>query len=889
MEKISIRIDDKDILTPKGATILEAALANNIYIPYLCYHPDLKPAGSCRICLVEMDDGKLASSCTTPVKDGMVIKTKSPKLEKVRRPIIEMIMANHHMDCRNCLKKGQCVLQRIRAYMKIDKKSVECLRLPKEELPVDDSNPFFIRDHNKCVLCGICVRTCREIQRLSAIDFAGRGDKTKIATFGDKPIAQSACVSCGECVIRCPVGALVLKKPQRPALEIQTICPHCAVGCGIFIGIRDNKIVNVRGDKDNPSNNGYLCVKGRFGLSFVHSPDRLTTPLIRQGKGNPPKSTLTPLYKRGNDGDFKGGQGGFVEVSWDESLDMLAKKLKKFKGQEFAIVASTRCTNEENYIVQKFARVVMGSNNIDTSVRLCHGPSIAALNETVGLNPPSPPFSKGGQGGFLSNIEEAACILVAGANITCSQPVLGLKVKKAIDNGAKLIVINPKEIDLCRFADIWLKPYPGTDLALIMGICKVIFDEEMYDTSFIEKHCDKFEDFKDSLDDFTSGRVERITGVPRDSIEEAAKVFAANKPAFTLWSDGITQYSQGTNNVLSLINLSLLAGNTSLDSLWGQNNALGACETGCLPDFYPGFQPVADSDVRKKFESVWGAGLNPKSGLTLTEVINEILDGKIKALYIIGSDIALSMAPSKKVEKALKKLKLVVLQDSFMNETARFAHFIFPAASFAEKDGTFTNIERRIQRINKALEPAGNAWPDWKIICELAKRLGGSGFDFITPEEIMSEISYVTTAIPDTKERFSFTPLQYKPPAEVTDIDYPLILTAERNLCSCSFLSGKVDGFDILKGNKDLVYINPKDSSDFEIEDEQDIKIISRNGKLKGTARLTNLVPAGLVAMELGEERMNQLVNPALDPVSKTPEIKICAVRIEPLRGKRHE
>src|SRR4030065_397522 len=415
MEKIPVIINDQDILAQKGATILKAALANNIYIPHLCYHPDLKPAGSCRVCLVEMDDGKLASSCTTPVKDGMVIKTKSPKLEKVRRPIIEMIMANHHMDCRNCLKKGQCVLQRIRAHMKIDKKSVECLRLPKEELPVDDSNPFFIRDHNKCVLCGICVRTCREIQRLSAIDFAGRGDKTKIATFCDKPIAQSACVSCGECVIRCPVGALVLKKPQRPALEIKTICPHCAGGCGIFIGIHANKIVNVRGDKDNPSNNGYLCVKGRFGLSFVDSPDRLKNPLVRTAKK---QSAL-------GSGQSKTKSKNFEEITWEKALDMVAKKLRKFKGEEFAIVASTKCTNEENYIAQKFARVVMGSNNIDTSVRLCHGPSIAALHSinsslwqrSVRLD------SEGDKGDFKDEIEKASCILIAGANITHSHPV----------------------------------------------------------------------------------------------------------------------------------------------------------------------------------------------------------------------------------------------------------------------------------------------------------------------------------------------------------------------------------------------------------------------------------------------------------------------------------
>jgi len=892
MEKISVNIDGQDILAQKGATILETALANKIYIPHLCYHPDLRPAGSCRLCLVEMDNGKLVTSCRTLIKEGMVIKTKSPGVDIARRPVVEMIIANHHMDCKNCAKKGQCELQRVRAYMKIDKKSIERLRLPQEELPKDLSNPFFERDHNKCVLCGICVRTCQEIQKVSAIDFAGRGNNTKIAAFGDKPIAESRCESCGECVIRCPVGALVSKSLRRPTTEVKTICPYCGVGCGIFLGTKDNELVSVRGDSSNPVNNGNLCVKGRFGMGFVHSPDRLQNPMIRQGKGtgtgkdNPP----SPLPDGWQAGPFsKGGENGFGEVSWDEALTTVAKKLKKYKGEEFAIIASAKCTNEENYIAQKFARVVMGSNNIDTSVRLCHGPSIAALHSINSFL-----WQRGDKGDFKDEIEKASCILIAGANITRSHPVLGLRVKKAVENGARLIVINPTEIDICRFAEIWLKPYPGTDLALIMGMCKVVVDEEAHDNSFIERHVDKFDDFKESLEDFSLGRVERITGVSRDVVEEAARIFAKGKPSAVLWDTGITQYSQGTNNVLSLINLSILTGNikhsSGLIPLWGQNNALGTCDMGCLPDFYPGYQPVADPEIRKKFETSWGKGLNTKPGLTLTEILDATLEGKIKALYIIGHDLFSGVAPSKKVKGALEKAKFIVFQDIFYNETANFAHVMLPAASFAEKEGTFTNTERRIQKINKALEPVGNSLPDWQIICDLARRLDSNGFDFNGIEDIMSEISSITAEadLPAQQERFSLTPLQYKPPAEISDIDYPLILTTERDIYSEGFLSKKVEGLNILR-TKEFININPKDAADFEIKDGEMARVISRWGEISGEARLTGATPTGLITMDLLEEKINQLINPVLDPISKTPETKICAVRIVPQKESQHD
>jgi len=870
METVSIRIDDQDIVALKGSTILKAALANKIYIPHLCYHPDLKPAGVCRVCLVELENGQLVTSCRTPIKEGMVIKTKSREVDGVRRPVIEMIIANHHMDCKNCPKKGQCGLQRIMAYMKIDKKRIqENLRLPKVELPLDESNPFFIRDLNKCVLCGICVQTCQRIARINAIDFAGRGINAKIATFADKPIAESTCASCGECIIRCPVGALVVKKPQRPTREVKTICPYCSVGCGVFLGIKEDAIVNVRADKESPVNNGHLCVKGRFGLSFVHSPDRLTTPLIKQGKGkgigkgNPP----SPHFS-------KGGQGGFVEVSWDEALTTVAKKLKKYSGEEIAVIASTKCTNEENYIAQKFARVVMGSNNIDTSVRLCDAPSITASVETNSIRAIT---------NSIPDIDKVACILVIGANVTRSHPVMGLKIKKAVENGARLIVISPKETDLCTYAQIWMNPYPGTDLSLIMGMCNVIVEEQLHDNVFIEKYADNFEEFKESLEDFSLGRVERITGVPRDKVEEAARIFADSRPASILWATGITQYSQGTNNVLSLINLSILSGNikhsSGLIPLWGQNNALGACNMGCLPDFYPGYQPVSDPGIRKRFETVWGQSLNHEPGLTLTEILDATCEGKIKSLYIIGTDLVRSVAPTKKVKEALKRAKFIVLQDMFMNETAKFAHVILPAASFAEKDGMYTNAERRIQKINKALDPIGTSKPDWQVLCELARMLKRNGFDFSSTEEIMSEISSVTSGLPSEKDKFRFIPLKYKPPAEVADIDYPLILTTERDLYSGGFLSRKVEGLEILK-TKNLVYINPKDAADFEVQDREIVTVISRYGEISGEARLTGSTPTGLISMSLLEENMNKLINPALDPISKIPEMKICAVRI---------
>ena len=902
MGRVTLQIDDQEIQTWQGATILETALENKIYIPHLCYHPDLKPAGSCRICVVELDKGRLVNSCRTLVKEGMVIKTKGSELDKVRRPVIEMIIANHHMDCKNCLKKGQCQLQKIMAYMKVDKKKIqERLRLPKADIPLDESNPFFIRDHNKCVMCGICIQTCREIAKVNAIDFAGRGVQSKVSTFSDKPIAESNCVSCGECVIRCPVGALALRNPRKAVTWVKSVCPYCGVGCGIHLGIKDNEIVDVKADASSPVNFGRLCVKGRFGMGFVHSPDRLKEPMVRQGKGkgtdkekdNPPSP---PFSKWGYPYEIpplkKGGKGGFVETSWEQALDLVASKLKKYKGEEFALIASTKCTNEDNYVAQKFVRVVMGSNNIDTSARLYYGPNITAFRRTgkcVGFNAsddsdefPFPAKQNPDQ------IEQAACILIAGANITQSHPVLGLKIKKAVDNAARLLVISPNETELCRSAEKWLKPYPGTDLALLMGMCNVIVEEELFDNAFIDMYCHNFEEFREALGDFSLGRVERITGVPRELIEESARIYALSKPAAIFWGSGITQYAHGTDNVYALINLAILTANIkhsfALNPLSEQSNALGACDMGCLPDYYPCYQPVGSPDIQEQFESLWECKLNPNPGLTFTEIIDATLAGKIKALYIIGSNPVLTIAPSKKVKAALKKAKFVVFQDLFLNETAEFASVVLPAASFAEKTGTLINTGGQTQRIERALEPAGNSRPDWEILCQLSDRLHGKGFAFGSPDDILSEILTVIQNLPETIGRFSLFPLQYKSSAETTDMDYPLILTRERDLYADGVMSEKTQGLREL-GMKNYLHINPKDAADFEISDGEIVRIVSRHGSVESKALLTGSTPAGLAVMKQDQEKINTLLNPVLDAVSRTPEMKICSVRLEKIKG----
>lgn len=862
MEKITFYIDGIEIAAENGQTVLEAALKNKIYIPHLCHHPELNPAGICRLCYVEIEGKGPALSCRSPAKEGMVVKTRTDAVDEIRRGLVELLVANHHDDCRNCAKKGRCELQKIMGYLRLDKKRAKRLRFAEGELERDTSNPFFDLDPNKCVLCGICVRTCSELLKIDAIAIIGRGHQSRVAPLGQRPIAQSDCQSCGECVERCPVGGLVYKKYQRPKAHVPTVCPYCSTGCRITLGLQNSTIVSAEGSP--------LCGRGRFGWRYVCAPDRLHSPMIKK-------------------------EGKFVESSWDEAVKTVAREFLRYKGDQIAVMVSAKCTNEEAYFIQKFARSVLGTNNIDNTVRLTHTGSLEALWETTGVAAATNSFE---------DLEDAASVLIAGANVIRTHPAVSQKLKKAAERGSKLIIIDPVENELNRFAHLWLKPYAGTDLALFMGMAKVIVEEGLSDRDFIEARCENFQEFLESIEDFPLGRVERITGVPRETVVEAAIEMARAKPTSILWSTGITQYSQGKNTVHALINLALLTGNVGKKSsglypLLEQSNAQGVCDMGCLPDYYPGYQPAEDSEVRKRFEAAWKTTLSPERGLKLTELWDAILEGRIKALYIVGANPVADLAAPQKVLKSLEKLELLVFQDLFLNETAAYADIVLPAASFAEKEGTFTSAERRLQKVRQAIEPIEGALPDGLIISRIAREMGRAGWEF-DPAAIMKEVTslvpvYAGVSYGDLDEgtfvrssnsptlhasgfstqngKGRFIPLEYTGPMEHPDIEFPLTLLIRRNTLYYDTCAHKVEGFRQLVP-KEYLRVNPKDAVDLGINDGDTVRVISRRGEIEVPARVWENAPPGVVVMD-----RNSPQNPVNFLTGK--EAKVCAVRLE--------
>jgi len=886
MATIKLTIDNVAVEVEEGKTVLDAAQSASIYVPALCADPDLKPYGGCRLCIVEIEGrDALPTSCTTAAAEGMVVHTRSERVNEVRRRIVELIRADHDANCRLCPKNEFCDLQRVTNYVSIEPQETKKLAGITD---VDRSHPFIVIDRRRCILCAKCVRVCEEVQGVGALEMVGQGFSAKITAIGDKTLAESTCESCGQCLDRCPAAGIITKIYRLPTEEVKTVCPYCGVGCGIYLGIYGNQLACVRGDKESPVNNGNLCVKGRFGVvDVINDLERLTSPLVRKN-------------------------GQLVEATWDEAMDVIGSKLASYKGDQFAAISSAKSTNEDNYVVQKLARTVMGTNNIDHCARLCHSPTLAGLITS---------FGSGAMTNPIGEISEAKCIFAIGTDTTATHPIVGLQVKKAVNrNGAKLIVANPRQIDLCRFASLWLRHRPGTDVALLCGMAWVILDEQLYDRSFIEERCEDFNAFEKSLQSLDIEQVVQITGVARDDIAAAARMYAENSPASILYAMGITQHSHGTDNVLAIANLAMLTGNigkpsSGVNPLRGQNNVQGACDMGCLPDFYPGYQPVPDPAARQKFEAAWGCSLPSEAGLTISEIFDAAREGKIKALYVIGENPAISEPDSTRVREALEKLEFLVVQDLFLTETGQFADIVLPASTFAERDGTFTTTERRVQRVRRAIEPVGQSRADWQITCQIAKNLGGNGFDYNHPSQIMEEISKLvpsyggisyerletgglqwpcpTPEHPGTPvlhaERFArgkgkFVPVQYRPPLEQPDEEYPLVLTTGRSLYQfhTGTMTRRVGGLNELKG-EELVEINPKDATALGIADGGVIRIISRRGQVVARAKVTEVSPEGVIFMSFhfAETATNLLTNPALDPVAKIPELKVCTVRIE--------
>lgn len=882
---IKLTIDGEEIEATEGMTVLEVAEENGFFIPTLCSDPDLKPYGACRLCVVQIEGTRgFPTSCTTPATEGMVVHTDSPEINDIRRTAIQLIRSDHPTDCDACPKNQQCELQMMEALLDAAKARFQTMT---KDLPIDKSNPFFNIDRNYCILCGKCVRACDEIRGVNAVNLTNRGYQARVSAGMDGLLIESNCESCGECLDHCPVYTLHPKETRKAGREVESVCPYCGVGCSVNLGIRQTEVVTAHGKKEGSVNNGSLCVKGRFGIpGFVHSDERLTSPLIK------------------NDGEMS-------KAGWDEVIDLVAGKFSSYKPDEIAVIASAKCTNEDTYVTQKFARVALGTNNIDNSARLSLLPSFEGFANSFGI---------GAMTNSIEEISKASGILVLDIDLTVTHPIIGLKVKNAVRNGAKLIVVSPRDIDLNRFAGLWLQIKPGTEVALLIGMMKVIVDEGLLDSDYIEKQCKDFDTFKKSLEVISLNDIEEITGVSVEKISEAATIYATSSPATILYGTDFVRSGNGTDGVSAVANLAMLTGNigkvsSGICPLVAQNNAQGACDMGALPDYYPGYQSVSDASVKEKFESTWGCSLNSSQGLNFTEILDAASKKEIKALYIIGSNPVLGELDTDRIKKSLGALEFLVVQDVFLTETAELAHVVLPATTFAEKEGTFTNTERRIQRVRKAVDSAGDSWHDWKIICQLAQKMGKEGFAFNTPSNIMTEVASLTPIYggisydrledaglqwpcPDKEsegtpvlhsEAFGegkgrFIPLEYKPSGKPSDDNYPLALILGRSLfySQTGTLARKVDGLVMLRG-EETVEINPEDASLLQIEEGESVKIISQHGEVAAKAKITEGLPKGTAFMvfPLVNTQTGLLNDPDIDPVFKLPKYTPCSIRIE--------
>ncbi len=898
---IRLTINGKKVMASDGMTVLEAASGADLYIPTLCYDRALKPYGACRLCIVQIEGMRgFPTACTTPAQEGMVVHTETEEIQKIRRIIVELAIANHPYECLVCDRNQDCELLRVARYVGVEQRSVGRLRRTTQAKSRDTSNPAFDFDPNKCILCGKCVRRCDEIVGVGAIDFVYRGYDTVVSPFGAKPLALSVCQSCGECVEHCPTGALMPKHHLVPEREVETTCPYCGVGCSIYLGVRTGKIVGVTGNEQSPVNHGELCVKGRYGLDFVHHRDRLTHPLIRREE-IPKGAGLREISHM------------FREADWSEALDRVAQGIGKTVNRcgpdSIGLLSSAKCTNEDNYIFQKFGRAALGTNNVDHCARLCHASTVAAALAA---------FGDGAMSNSISDIDGAEVMLVIGSNTTECHPIIGRKIRRAIkNNGAKLIVADPRAIELSEMAEVHLDYFPGTDVAFLNGMMRQIVEENLHDKVFIAERCEGFEPFLESLDRYDLKTVEEITGVAGEKIRQSAMLFGKAKKAIVFYGMGITQHTTGTDNVKAIANLLMLTGNlgrqgTGFAPLRGQNNVQGACDIGALPVFYPGYQRVDQPAVKEKFERAWGKMLSEKPGLTITEMFQAAYDGQLKALYVMGENPMLSEPDLNHAKEALCRLEMLVVQDIFLTETAQLADVVLPAASFAEKDGTFTSTERRVQRVRKAIDPPGRARSDWEIIMELSTRLGYA-MNYKSSGEIMAEIAQLTpiyggidydrlatggvqwpcwdmnhpgTSILHqnqfTRGRGKFHVVHDKPPVELPTSSYPILLTTGRILehWHTGSMSHRSHVLETLV-SESRVEINPDDANRLGFMEGDVISLSSRRGEVRTKVKKTRRVRPGQVFMAFhwGDAPANRLTNPVFDPQAKIPEFKVSSVK----------
>lgn len=891
METITITLDGVEVSGSAGMTILDLARESGVDIPTLCYEPYLIPTGACRVCLVEDESSRaLLAACVTPIRPGMVINTRSARVKERRKTIVQLLLASHPDSCLVCDKGNRCQLRELASQMGIG--LLEFQRIPQMHA-IEEVNPFIERDLSKCILCAKCIRADHELVVEGAIDYLGRGFTSKPATLNDVPLEKSECSFCGTCVALCPTGALMEKQRSyhgTTATTVETICPFCGCGCRLCLEVKDNRLVRVRPSTRSSVNGSTLCVRGNYGYDFVHNPERLTSPLIKA-----------------ND--------DFQAVSWEKVLDLVAGEFKRIKekygSDSLAILGSSKCTNEENYLLQRLAREVLGTNNIDNGSRMYSSASRVGLGSTIGIP---------GTTNSLDDLERSKVIMVVGADPATSAPVVGYAIKRAVKyQGAKLVVIDPRQTKLTPFAHLWLKPKLGTDVTLINGMARVIVEERLFDEEFVTRKTDNFTELERSLKSYAPKCVEEITSVSAQEMQLAARLLAGAEGASIIYGNGITQHVTGTNAVMALANIAMLTGNIGrrgggIFALQRENNAQGACDMGSLPDFLAGYQSLDDAEARRNFEARWRVSLPTNAGLTALEMIEQAKEGKIKGMLIVGENPVSSFPCPSLVRSALASLEFLAVADMFLTETAKLATAILPAASFAEKEGTFTNFEGRVQQASKAIEPLGNSLPDWKMILQLADRMGHP-MPYSSPLDVMDEIKELVPLyrhlgyadfgtedfdwadlegeslgvkrihkgpFPSGFGRFAC--VEYSPPPDSVGDRYPFTLLVG------SVLHHFGSGTRSLRARR-LKEFSPHawlemgeaDARHLGLNDGDRVRVISPSGEVTTTLKITETLPAGMLFMPMSfpESPFNELFGVTIDPQAKTPSLKWCAVRLE--------
>ncbi|MBO6207837.1 MAG: formate dehydrogenase subunit alpha [Lachnospiraceae bacterium] len=892
---VNITIDGNQAALDDRLTILEAAKFLDINIPTLCYLKDINEIGACKMCVVEVEGNEhLVTSCNTKIKEGMVVHTNSERVVKSRKQVLNLILANHDVRCFSCAKSGDCRLQDLSNEYEI---ATSVYEGNAAKIPAKKENPFLTYYPELCINCQRCVSTCNKVAGNGVLHNGKLGTRTLIeAPFGPD-WKETACESCGNCAEACPTGALIAKnkKKYQPGRvkKVLTTCPHCATGCQYYLVVKDNTIVDVE-PANGPSNKGMLCVKGRFGsFNFVHHPSRLKHPLIRNRE-----------------------TGEFEQASWDEAMDLIAQKMlnikKEYGPDALAGFACSRSPNEDIYMLQKMVRCAFGSNNVDNCARVCHSASVHGLAMTLGSGAMTNPI------GDITN--DVDVIMLVGSNPEEAHPVVGMQIRQAIARGTRLIVVDPRDIGLSKQADIHLKLKPGTNVAFANGMMNVFINEGLIDEEFIKERTEGFEELKKIVMEYTPEKVAEICHIDPDHLREAALMYAKAKKAPIIYCLGVTEHSTGTEGVMSMSNMAMMVGKLGrsgcgVNPLRGQNNVQGACDMGAMPGHFPGYQKITDAAVMEKFEKAWGVELNKKPGVFATDVFGAAIRKEIRGLFIFGEDPIVTDADQNHVRKALESLDFLVVDDLFMTETAQLADVVLPGTSYAEKEGTFSNTERRVQRVRKAVTLDGEMRLDTDIFIDLMNRMGYKQ-PRLTSEEIMDEIASLTPSFggishhrldregglqwPCTDKNHPGTPImhvgkftrglgwfypaEYVPSAELPDEEYPFILMTGRILYhyNTRAMTGKTPGLMEREGHS-YIEINTEDAARLGIENGELIRATSRRGTIKTTARVGDKVSPRETWMpfHFPDGNANVLTNAALDKYARIPEYKVCAIRIE--------